>query len=78
MKELLKKRTVKIGLLVIVLLVAAVIVGINVQSAQRQKEYDRHIAAAQKHLTELDYEQAIAEYILEYEIEPSEEVLDAL
>lgn len=78
MKELLKKKTVKIGLLIIVLLVAAVIIGINVQSAQRQKEYDGHIEAAKKYLTELDYEQAIAEYILAYEIEPSEEVLDAL
>ena len=78
MKDLLKKKTVKIGLLIIVLLVAAVIIGINVQSAQRQREYDEHIKAAEKYLTELDYEQAIAEYTLAYEIEPSEEVLDAL
>ena len=78
MKELLKKKTVKIGLLIIVLLMAAVIIGINVQSARRQKEYDNHIKAAEKYLTELDYEQAIAEYTLAYEIEPSEEVLDAL
>lgn len=78
MQELLRKKTVKIGLLIIVLLVAAVIIGINVQSAQRQKEYDRHIKAAEKYLTELNYEQAIAEYTLAYEIEPSEEVLDAL
>ena len=78
MKELLKKKSIKIGLLIIILLVAAVIIGINVQSAQRQKEYDNHIKAAEKYLTELDYEQAIAEYTLAYEIEPNEEVLDAL
>ena len=78
MKELLRKKSVKIALLLIILLVAAVIIGFNAQSAQRQKEYDNHIEAAQKYLTELDYEQAIVEYILAYEIEPNEEVLDAL
>ena len=78
MKELLRKKSVKIALLLIILLVAAVIIGFNAQSAQRQKEYDNHIEAAEKYLTELDYEQAIAEYILAYEIEPNEEVLDAL
>ena len=58
MKELLRKKSVKIALLLIILLVAAVIIGFNVQSAHRQKEYDNHIKAAEKYLTELDYEQA--------------------
>ena len=78
MKELLRKKSVKTALLLIILLVAAGIIGFNAQSAQRQNEYDNHIKAAEKYLTELDYEQAIAEYILAYEIEPSGEVLDAL
>ena len=78
MKELLRKKSVKIALLLIILLMATVIIGFTVRSAQRQKEYDNHIQAAEKYLTELDYEQAIAEYILAYEIEPSEEVMDAL
>lgn len=79
MKELLKKKSVKIVLLLIVLLVIMGIVGMNVQSAQRRNEYNSHIEAAEKYLTELDYEQAIAEYTLALEIEPNaEEVLNAL
>ncbi len=78
MKELLKKKSVKISLLFIILLVIMGIVGINVRSAQRQREYDAHIAEAEKYLTELDYEQAIAEYTMAFEIEPKEEVVDAL
>ena len=55
------------------------IISINVRSAQRQREYDGHVEAAERYLTELDYEQAIAEYTLALEIEPnSEEVLNAL
>ena len=78
MKELLKKNT-KIGIAVIILAVAVGIISINVRSAQRQREYDGHVEAAERYLTELDYEQAIAEYTLALEIEPnSEEVLNAL
>lgn len=79
MKELLKKKGVRIGLLVIILLVAMGIIGTNVQSAQRREEYNGHIEAAEKYLSDLDYEQAIAEYKLALEIDPkSEEVLGGL
>ncbi len=78
MKELLRKKSVKISLLFIILLVVVGIVGINVQSAQKNKEYEAHIAAAEKYLSDLDYEQAIAEYTMAFEIEPKEEVVDAL
>lgn len=79
MKELLKKKSLKIVLLLIVLLVVMGIVGMNARSAQRRKDYNSHIEAAEKYLTELDYEQAIAEYTLALEIEPNaEEVLNGL
>jgi tetratricopeptide (TPR) repeat protein len=79
MKELLRRKSVRAGLLVIVLIVAVGIVDFNVRSAQRRKEYNGHVEAAEKYLTELDYEQAIAEYTLALEIEPkSEEMLNAL
>ena len=79
MKELLQKKTIKIGIAVIILAVAVGIISINARSAQRQREYDGHVEAAEKYLTELDYEQAIAEYTLALEIEPNdEEVLNAL
>ena len=79
MKELLRKKSVRAGLLAIVLIVAVGIAGLNVRSAQRRKEYNGHVEAAEKYLTELDYEQAIAEYTLALEIEPkSEEMLNAL
>lgn len=79
MKELLKKKSVRIGLLVILLLVIMGIVGINTQSAQRREEYNGHVEAAEKYLSDLDYEQAIAEYILALEIDPkSEDALSGL
>ena len=79
MKELLKKKTTKIGIAVIILAIAIGIISINARSAQRQREYDGHVEDAEKYLTELDYEQAIAEYTLALEIEPNaEEVLNAL
>ena len=79
MKELLRRKSVRAGLLVIVLIVAVGIAGLNVRSVQRRKEYNGHVEAAEKYLTELDYEQAIAEYTLALEIEPkSEEMLNAL
>ncbi len=78
MKELLKRKSVKIALFAITLIVVAGIAGINVQSAQKDMEYNRHMDAAERYLSELDYEQAIAEYILALEIESKEEVLDAL
>ena len=79
MKELWKKKSVKAALAVIVILVAVGIVSISTQSAQRRKDYNGHVDAAEKYLTELDYEQAIAEYTLALEIEPnSTEILDAL
>lgn len=79
MKELWRKKSVKAALAVIVILVVVGIVSISAQSFQRRKEYNGHVEAAEKYLTELDYEQAIAEYTLALEIEPNnEEVLNAL
>lgn len=79
MKELLKMKTTKIGIAVIILAVAIGIISINVRSAQRQREYDGHVEAAERYLTDLEYEQAIAEYMLALEIEPNnEEALNAL
>ena len=79
MKELLKRKGVRIGLLIIILLVAMGIIGMNTQSVQKRKEYNGHIEAAEKYLSDLDYEQAIAEYTLALQIEPkSEEVLSGL
>jgi len=78
-KELLKKKGVRIGLLIIILLVIIGIIGLNAQSAQKRQEYNGHIEAAEKYLSDLDYEQAIAEYTLALEIEPkSEEALSGL
>lgn len=73
MKDLLKKKSTKIALLLIVVAVIAIIVGINVQSSQKQKEYDRHMDAAEKYMTELDYEQAIVEYTFALDIYPNDE-----
>ena len=79
MKELLKKKSIIIALLFIMVAVIVVIAGMNVRSARKEKEYNTHIEAAEKYLTELDYEQAIAEYTLALEIEPNaEEVLNGL
>lgn len=78
MRELLRKKSVRIMLLIIILAVVIGIAGINAQGGRKEKEYNRHMDAAEKYLSDLDYEQAIAEYILAMEIEPKEEVLDAL
>lgn len=79
MKELWRKKSVKAALAVIVILVVVGIVSLSVQSSQRRKDYNGHIDAAEKYLTELNYEQAIAEYTLALEIEPnSKEILNAL
>ena len=53
MKELLRRKSVRAGLLAIVLIVVVGIVGLNVRSAQRRKEYNGHVEAAEKYLTEL-------------------------
>ena len=79
MKELLKRKTTKIGITVIILAVAIGMISINVRSVQRQREYDRHVETAEKYLTEPDYEQAIVGYTLALEIEPNnEKLLNAL
>lgn len=79
MEELLKKKGVRIGLLVLIILVVIGIIAINAQSAQKRRNYNEHIDVAEKYLSDLDYEQAIAEYKLALEIEPkSEEVLSGL
>ncbi len=56
MKVFLQKKSTKISIAIIILAVAIGIIGINVRSAQRQREYNLHIEAAEKYLTELDYE----------------------
>lgn len=79
MKDILNRKTTKIGIAAIILAIAIGVAGMNVRSAQRQQEYDGHMEAAQRYLAELDYEQAIVEYTLALEIEPkAEEAMDAL
>lgn len=79
MKELWKKKGIKVSVLAICILVVCIIAGITVQSISRQKAVTAHTEAAQKYLSELDYEQAIAEYMAALSIEPNnQEVLDAL
>jgi len=43
-KELLRKKSVKISVLLITLLVVMGIVGLNVRSAQKSKEYEAHVS----------------------------------
>lgn len=79
MKRILKRKAVLIALGIIIFLVVSVIGGIGIQSAKEKKQFASHIASAEKYLSELDYEQAIAEYAAALEIEPNEQtVKDAL
>lgn len=75
MRELWKKRSIKIAVIIMLVLVIGIIVGIIVQGGQKKREYNAHIEAAEKYLSELDYEQAIAEYIAALEIEPKQQYL---
>lgn len=79
MKELWRKKSVRIVLAVIVIVVAVGVIGISAQSSHKRRDYNSHVDAAKKYLIELDYEQAIVEYTLALEIEPnSKEIMDAL
>lgn len=79
MKELLKKKNVKIGFAVICALVALVVMGMVVQSINRKNIISAHLEAARKYLNELDYEQAIAEYTAALSIDPNNQaIMDAL
>ena len=74
-----KKKGVKTAAAVVVLLVLCCLIGIGIRSAQKRQTYENHIAAAEKYLVDLNYEQAIVEYTLALEIEPNEPaLLDAL
>lgn len=73
MKELWKKRSLKIFVALVAMAVLIIMLGGLVKSAQRKKEYQQHIEAAEKYLSELDYEQAIAEYTSALEIEPDDQ-----
>lgn len=70
MKEILKKKGVKVALGLIGIVMAAIIVGFVVQGGREQKLVTSHLELADKFLEELDYEQAIAEYTAVLEIEP--------
>lgn len=79
MKEILKKRSTKIGIGIICILVIMMIVGITAQNIERKRVLDNHIAAGQKFLDEMDYEQAIAELLLALSIDPkNQEIIKAL
>lgn len=79
MKNLKKWRTKIIVIAVVILAIVVGMIGISIRSAQRQREYNSHIEAAEKYLVELDYEQAIVEYTLALAIEPKNvELLDSL
>lgn len=79
MKRILKNKAVLIVLGIIIFLVLGVIGGSGIQRAKEKKQFESHIASAEKYLSELDYEQAIAEYTAALEIEPNEQaVKDAL
>ena len=74
-----KKKGVKTAAAVVVLLVLCCLIGIGIRSVQKRQTYENHIAAAEKYLVDLNYEQAIVEYTLALEIEPNEPaLLDAL
>lgn len=70
MREILKKKSVRIVLVVICAVIIAIIVGLVVQSGQKQQKIQDHLELGAKFLDELDYEQAIAEYAAVLEIEP--------
>lgn len=71
MAALWKKKSVKIAIAAMAVLVLGIILGISGRSMQRKQAYRQHMEAAQKYLTELNYEQAIAEYTAALEIEPN-------
>lgn len=74
-----KKKGVKTAAAVVILLVLCCLIGIGIRSVQKRQTYENHIAAAEKYLVDLNYEQAIVEYTLALEIEPNEAaLLDAL
>ena len=73
MSEILKKKSVKIAVAVICLVVLAIIAGFVVQGGRRQQEIASHLEMAQKYISELDYEQAIAEYTAALSIDPNNE-----
>ena len=74
-----KKKGVKTAAAVVILLVLCCLIGIGIRSVQKRQTYENHIAAAEKYLVDLNYEQAIVEYTLALEIEPNEPaLLDAL
>lgn len=70
MREILKKKSVRIVLVVICAVIITIIVGLAVQSGQKQQKIQDHLELGAKFLDELDYEQAIAEYAAVLEIEP--------
>lgn len=81
MSEILKKKSVKIAVAIICLAVLAIIAGFVVQGGRRQQEIASHLEIAQKYISEMDYEQAIAEYEVVLAIDPNnqeaQELLDA-
>ena len=70
MREILKKKSVRIVFVVICAVIIAIIAGLAVQSGQKQQKIHDHLELGAKFLDELDYEQAIAEYAAVLEIEP--------
>ena len=70
MKEIRKKKSIIMILILICVGIIAVIAGFVVRDGQKQREIQEHLELADKFLDELDYEQAIAECTAVLEIDP--------
>lgn len=70
MGELMKKKGVRIGFAIICIAVIVVAAGTAVRSGNRKRAITEHMESAQKYIDGLDYEQAIAEYLAVFEIDP--------
>lgn len=64
------KRTIWAAVIVLCVLVLAAVLGIGMTNAAKQNEIHGHLESAQKYLDELNYEQAIVEYMAILEIDP--------
>lgn len=64
------KRTIWAAVIVLCVLVLAAVLGIGMTNAAKQNKIHGHLETAQKYLDELNYEQAIVEYMAILEIDP--------
>ena len=79
MKSLFQNKKVKIGILVVVLLIAVLGSIVAARRYYNRQQVQKHLATAEKYLLEMDYEQAIVEYTLALSIDPkNQEIRNAL